>query len=361
MHRILLMNMMPNTVGDSILITPLFRIIKKNYPRSFLAVTVSPKLAELYKNNKYLDKIIIVEGLDKISEPLSKLKKLAIYLKIILDLTKKIKKLNFDVCFTVHPLFFLLPVIPFLGGIKNRIGFKFKGSNLNFLLTKEIKFTYWYEDLNRHFIESYLDLLRAYDMQVKREDIIEEVFVRKETTNKIKKILHKKGIGLKKGIICFEAVSKFEQKNWDYRRYGELANYLIERGYDVLLFGSPAQKDANERIRKITNSRAFNFAGEFKFDEIAAIFKMSKLFISPPSGLSQLAGAVGTAVLEIHGPSNPKHNMPLGKNKSYAVMYKDLQRAPVINLNYDSPLWKEYYNSITVKQVIKNIKKHKLI
>lgn len=359
--RILLMNMMPNTVGDSILITPMFRIIKKNYPNCFLAATVTPRLADLFRNNKYLDKIIVVDGLDKINAPISKIKKLAIYSRIILNLRKEIKKSNFDVCFIVHPLFFLLPVIPFLGGIKNRIGFKFKGSNLNFLLTKEVKFTHWYEDFDRHFIESYLDLLRAYNMKINKEDVVEEIFLKKKTIDKIKKTLREKRIGLKKGIVCFEAVSKFESKNWDYRRYGELANYLIGKGYDVLLFGSPAQKDANEKIRELTNSRAFNFAGEFKFDEIAAIFKLSKLFISPPSGLSQLAGAVGTPVLEIHGPSNPKHNMPVGKNKSYAVVYKDLPRPPIINFDYNSPLWKKYYNSITVKQVIRNIKKHKLI
>lgn len=366
--RILLMNMMPNTVGDSVFLTAMFRIVKNNYPNCFLAVTVAQRLQHLYQNNKYLDKIIVIDDLNKISDPIPKFRKILIYLKIIFNLRKELIKLKFDVCYIFYPLFYLLPIIPFVSGIKERIGFKFRdfrfkfgGSIFNFLLTKEVKFVHWYENPDRHVMESFLDLLKAGGIKVNREDVIEEIFLEKDTVNKIRNILNERKIGLKKGIVCFEAIAKVEAKNWGCEKYARVADYLIEKGYDVLLFGNPMQREANEKLRALTNNRAFNLVGEFTFDEIAVIFSLSKLFISSPSGLSQVAGAVGTAVLEIHGPSSPKHNLPIGRNKSFAVVYKDLPRPPIIDFSYDSPLWKEYYNAITPEQVIANINKHNLI
>ena len=60
--KILILNLIPNTIGDNLFLTPMFRILKKNYATSSLDVTVSSLNYELFENNKNIDKQFI--GID---------------------------------------------------------------------------------------------------------------------------------------------------------------------------------------------------------------------------------------------------------------------------------------------------------
>jgi len=57
-ERIAILNLIPNTIGDSLLLTPVFRILKKEFPKSSLVVTGAKNTEELFKNNPYIDEIL---------------------------------------------------------------------------------------------------------------------------------------------------------------------------------------------------------------------------------------------------------------------------------------------------------------
>ena len=356
--KILILNMMPNTLGDTVLLTPMFKIIKKNYPDSFLAVTVPRKFNILFKNNPYLNEIIEVKDLDKVKPKLNNLKKIKTYLKIISSLSRKIKKKRFDVCLIGFPWFFVLPVIPFLANVKERIGYKFKGTYLNFLLTKEVELMTYNRAPNRHSVELYLDLLRSIGIKkIDKKNVLAEIFLTKEEIEETKKILKSFGVDFNKKIIGFQAISKFEGKTWDYKRYAELANYLLKRGYQIILFGGPDEEDKNEEIRKITKNKAINLSGSLNFLEVTAVFKLCKFVIGNDSGLGHLASASGTNVAIIYGPTNPKHCRPIGKEKVVDIL--DDSSKLITELDYK--IGRRYLDKITVKQVIKNLKENKFI
>lgn len=54
----------PDRIGDVVLSTPLPREIKKTYPDSFIAVMLRKYTKDIYENNPYVDKIILIDDYD---------------------------------------------------------------------------------------------------------------------------------------------------------------------------------------------------------------------------------------------------------------------------------------------------------
>ena len=57
--KIVVLSLIPHTVGDTLLLTPMFKILKKNFPNSYVGVTSSPFNSDLLKNHPDIDKIMI--------------------------------------------------------------------------------------------------------------------------------------------------------------------------------------------------------------------------------------------------------------------------------------------------------------
>jgi len=358
--RILLLNMMPDTLGDTVLITPFLRMIKKNYPKSFLAITTPKKFYEIFKNNPYIDEVLIVSDLDKFAKA-SRIGKYFRYSKLILSLAHKLRKKNFDVCLIGQPLISLTLIIPFLAGIKERIGYDFKGAKLRNLLTKKVKFKGVDDEPYRHYVESYFDLLREEkDFKINNKEIFTEVFPDKESKKKVEKLIKSK-IGSIKKLVGFEAVSKFDGKTWNYKRYGRLAKYLSDKGYKVLLFGSPGERSQNELVRNASDNTAINFSGELLFSDLSAALGSCKFFVGNCSGLAHLAAASGTEVVTIFGATSPAHARALGKKQVHAIVVNNLSSPPIISGDYSNGPGRKYLDDISVDQVIKILRKYRLI
>ncbi|MCL2062982.1 MAG: hypothetical protein FWG98_01225 [Candidatus Cloacimonetes bacterium] len=97
-------------IGDVILVTPLIYSLKKLYPDSSIDVMVIPQCAKLLENNPSINKII---SFDK------KHKGFWEFLSFI----KCLRKESYDISISPHSSF-RSGLIPFLAGIKKRIGFK---------------------------------------------------------------------------------------------------------------------------------------------------------------------------------------------------------------------------------------------
>ena len=66
-------------------------------------------------------------------------------------------------------------------------------------------------------------------------------------------------------------------------------------------------------IQKRMQTRPIILAGQTSLKELAALLKMSPLLITNDSGPMHLAAAVGTPVVALFGPTDPKKIGPYGK------------------------------------------------
>jgi ADP-heptose:LPS heptosyltransferase len=194
-------------IGDVVLSTPIPREVKRKYPNSFVAVLVRDYTKDIYKNNPYVDEIIV-------------------YNKDENDFTfwqmvKKLRNYKFNYAFMLLPderLNWLL----FFSSIKNRIGVGHK-------LYQILSFTKYINRRKyiplRHEADYCLDMIRK--IGIEPQSINPNIYLsndEKEKVSEIKKILSSN----KKTIIGINSTSGNSAPNLQPEVYKKVINKLLE-------------------------------------------------------------------------------------------------------------------------------------
>ena len=360
--RIIIINLIANTIGDSLFETPMFAILKKNYPGCYLAVTASDTSNEMFKNNPYIDEIIHIPELSAIGEDISKFQKTLVYSKVIYELIKYLRKEKFDLAIITQPNFWLSHIIPFLAGIPYSIGYDYPGAHLKFLLGTKVPFADPAAYPDRHFSESNFDLLKPLDVKYTKKDKTILRVVDDEELAAAKALCEKYQIG--NTFICFQAGAKWKRKQWAPEKFKELAKLITEKGYKVVLLGSEAEWDLNQTIRGrdsfitgifgfqgTSNPNIINLSGRATLSELAGLLKLSKMIIGNDSGLIHLASAVGTKSVAIYGTTSLLHSRTMGSGKGVQVF--STEALPNKLYMEDAAECEARMNSVNVEDVFK--------
>lgn len=119
-------------------------------------------------------------------------------------------------------------------------------------------------------------------------------------------------------------------KRWPDKYYAEVANYLIEKGYQVWLFGSAKDHDVTDRIRNALvddNKRdCYNLAGKTSLIEAVDLLAACQTVVSNDSGLMHVSAAVGCNIVAIYGSSSPKYTPPL--TEKLEMVHTDIECRP---------------------------------
>jgi len=128
-------------------------------------------------------------------------------------------------------------------------------------------------------------------------------------------------IGLDTGerfVVFAPGAAYGRAKQWLPERYAELADLIInERGWTVLMVGAAVDRWACEDItrrlpKKGTRiNRLVDFCGRSDLPSLAGILGEAHAVVSNDSGAMHLAGAVGTKVVAVFGPTREKQTSPL--------------------------------------------------
>ncbi|PHS24213.1 MAG: lipopolysaccharide heptosyltransferase II [Methylophaga sp.] len=107
-------------------------------------------------------------------------------------------------------------------------------------------------------------------------------------------------------------------KQWPATHYAELANTLIQQGWQTLILGSAADKKvANEIIENMdpkARSALFNLCGKTALSDAIDLLDTADLVVSNDSGLMHIAAALQKPLFAIYGPTSPSFTPPLSDN-----------------------------------------------
>jgi lipopolysaccharide heptosyltransferase II len=117
-------------------------------------------------------------------------------------------------------------------------------------------------------------------------------------------------------------------KQWEPARFAAVARRLAdERGATIVLTGAPADRPLVDAVRAaLPVDRTVDASGEPDLLTLGAILERLDLFITGDTGPMHLAAAVGTPIVAVFGPSDPRRYAPLGSRDR--VVRIDLPCAP---------------------------------
>jgi len=268
------------SLGDSVCALPAIYSIRKNYPYAQIDILTNAGAENLVSLGAIIDRTIVNEFINYFGMP----KK---------DLFKKLKEKKYD-------LFIQLPQydaglirqirdIFIAKALRVKYAFGWQVASTWFLAKQQAKYIKFENERDRLLGILERNGLRSYglvfplgfndDIKKKVESFIEDKRLKEKDKN----------VGMVVG-------AKRPQNRWPIEYFKEVAEYLLDKKYNILLFGGPEDFELAEQIK---GDRVFNFCGKLSPLETAEMMKYCKLVITNDTGPMHLAYAVGTPLIAI--------------------------------------------------------------
>jgi heptosyltransferase III len=260
-------------IGDLVLTLPAAGLIKQQYPKSKVTFLVRDYTKSIVSNHPFIDDVIVLKESDS---------KVSFFDNLNIIKTKK-----FDTCIVVYPTF-VLSVIMFLSGIKNRIGTGYRW--YSFLFNHKV-----YEhrkNAERHELEFNVNLLEKLSIRnnVDEQNVKYDLRVNDSSLNIVNKFLADEKIDSLNQIIIVHPGSGGSSVDLSVNKFAELVKKLDDDNYQIILTGNKNEIELCEKIK--SSSKAKNFAGKFDLDELIALINKSVMFISNSTGPIHIAAAL---------------------------------------------------------------------
>ncbi len=117
-------------------------------------------------------------------------------------------------------------------------------------------------------------------------------------------------------------------KQWHPERFGDAAREISRRhGATVVLTGGPADRPLVDAVKAhLTGVPVVDVCGALELPALAAILARLDLFVTGDTGPMHLASAVGTPIVALFGPSDPRRYGPAGT--THEIVHTDVWCRP---------------------------------
>ena len=285
-RRILVITL--SNIGDIILTTPVIRALSKEFPGSRIDVMVGPNGKDIFDKDPRIFKLVIYDKHASIAE------------KRRLQL--KLKKLKYDLIADMRNTVFPLLLAP-----------KYRTSPIQ-SFPKEIV----------HKRERHLYRLTSFGIDNLSEKSY--IYIAKEDEDYVDGLIKTNAVA--DPIVVVSPGAKSHLKQWTVEGFAEVCDDLIGECRASIVFAGagPYDKEIILSIAGKMKNKCYNFVDKTNIRQLASLLKRSSLLITNDSAPMHLGCAVGTKVLAIFGPTDPKKYGPTGEFD--AVINKKLFCSP---------------------------------
>jgi heptosyltransferase-2 len=288
----------PNWVGDAVMVIPALEVIRRAHPAAEIAILARPAVADLYRDQPFANRILEYENPGRHKGWWGRHK-----------LVGELRRERFDLAVLLQNAF-EAAWLAWRAGIPERAGYARDGRGL--LLTKPVPVPKEGE-IPRHESHYYLELLRRAGWIETRGEIgpirlCVPPLAREAAEASLLRAGAREGAWR---CAIAPGASYGAAKCWPAERFAALAERLIsECAADVILFGTPGEKEMAARICSGMKRRPISLVGQISMRDLAAHFSTCSIFIGNDSGAMHVAAAAGLPVIGIFGSTDPEGTAP---------------------------------------------------
>ena len=290
-----------NWMGDLIFMTPAIRAIRRAYPDSFITCLAPSRGLDLLQSHPYLNEVI----------PLKESRGL-FGLFLWWPVIRRLRAGRFDTAFLFHRSF-TRTVVVWAAGIPERIGYRIK--KRGWLLTKAVD-----PPLpdSVHKVVWFLKILEG--AGIPSDGFHYDVGILSKDHQAAQEILKGWGISPEDRLVALHAGANWRLKRWPAKNFAQLGDGLTEHyGAKVVFIGDKGDLPLVEKIVGQMRTRPLIAVGRTTFRELGALLTKTRLLVSNDSGPLHLGLAVGTPVVALFGPTDPKLTGPLDDSKAVTL------------------------------------------
>jgi ADP-heptose:LPS heptosyltransferase len=285
-RRILVIKL--RAVGDVILSTVVTKNLRLAFPGAQIHYLTELASAEVLKGNPFVDDVLVYDRATMSG----------------LDLIRAVRRGGYDLVLDLfgNPRTALLTR---LSGAGTRVGFRFRGRAYAYNVLADPRGN------SVHNTQFNLDALSALGVAVHDRHIY---FSFDDADVRYVDSFWPPEFGGGSLVVCLNSGGGWYTKRWGLDRFAGLADRLAEelKARIVLPWGPGQLPDAREIKRRMVREAFIPPATTLR--QLGALIKRCSVLVSNDSGPMHIGAAVGTPVLGIFGPTDPRLQGPYGEN-----------------------------------------------
>lgn len=284
--NILVINLMH--IGDLMLVTPVLRTLRANYPQAKLTLLADKKLRDLVEFNEHIDECLLIDkkGADD---------KLPAFIKFI----GKVRAKKYDLVINLHRNERASALAAF-SGAKRIVGYSKPGFSWFFDVVLPNK------KAIMHQIHSHFEVLQKAAGVTKIDDAGLEMVLPPGAEEKAA-ALWQENFAVGDKVIALNIGASWLTKRWIDDYFAQTADYYIEKGYKIAFFGGPMDTEIVDKTRSLMKldsaEKVKVFTGKVSLGELAALLKRCVLFITTDSGPMHVGVAMHVPIVTMFGAS----------------------------------------------------------
>jgi lipopolysaccharide heptosyltransferase II len=338
-RRILLIR--TDLMGDVVLSLPAVHAMRRAYPEAEVDMLVLPPNVGVIKHDPAISRIITYDP--NIWRRPNAFLTLASYKKF-LGLMRDLRSAHYDLCLSLAGDW--ASVFAFFSRARRRVGYR--GEAYPFFMTDPVEGRRY--RVSQHEVDYIAGLARAAGGTVDGEQREPKLTVSEQAREEVKALLA--GYGVQEGDLLIAAhagATNGLAKRWPVAHWAKLADLLIEEpGVKVVLTGAASDAEIVDAVVSRMHKQPVNLVGKTNVPQLLALLERCDLVISGDSGPLHIAGAVGTPVVALHGPTDPGLSGPVGKDAM--ILRLGIWCSPCYNASY----WAEcrFFNPVCMKGIV---------
>ncbi|MGR8980123.1 MAG: putative lipopolysaccharide heptosyltransferase III [Gammaproteobacteria bacterium] len=285
-------------LGDVLLTTPLFGVLKQQYPQIEIDVLIYQETAPVLEANPHIRHIHAVDRSWK-------KKGIRFQLQREYRLLRELQRNRYDLIINLTDRWrggWLTRVLRPDYSVSRPYAHR-RGK----LWRKSFSHISRVPQYNRHAVEANLDAVRRLGVQPLKDQKKLTLMVDAESEAKVRQLLQPHQSGDKK-MIVIHPTSRWMFKAWNPEGFARVIDNLNALEFCVVLISGPASEEIDyvSAILEATASRVINFAGRLSLNESAALIKLADCFLGLDSVATHIAAAVNTPCVVLFGPTTDK-------------------------------------------------------
>jgi lipopolysaccharide heptosyltransferase II len=265
-------------------------MLRRAFPRAFLAWSIEPSCLPLLQGNSTIDEIIVLERRR--------------FWRTAGLFLARVRAGNFDLVLDLQRLF-KSGFISWWSGARQRIGFHRKDSKEFNWIFNNLHIPAYGEEIPK--IEHYLKF--ADYLGIDRSPLEWHFNLTAGEQASIKEHLSK----VTEPFAALFVGTRWESKQWFPSQMSECADQLQgDYGLGVVLLGSKDDQPLAQEVVALSRSKLVDLAGRTTLREAIGIIQNARIAVGPDTGLMHIAAALRTPVISLWGATSPRRTGPYG-------------------------------------------------
>lgn len=340
LQRILIVKM--SSIGDVVHGLPLLRALRQHSPSAFIGWVVDRRCKGILENNHSIDRLFVFER-----ERWGKPSRFVQTPFEFWGMVRSIRIHRFQLALDLQGLF-RSGLITYLSGAPIRMGFANarEMSSIFYNLKVEVP-----EERKLHAVDRYMIMGRK--LGIESPAISCTIETSRQDMERVESFLAGEGVQPYHRIVLINPWARWESKRWPLEKFALLADMVnCEADTRVVVTGARSDLPGFMRMASMVRTRVASMVGMLSLSELTYLMKRANILITNDSGPMHIAAAVGTTVVAVFGPTDPRLCGPYGDGN--VVVKKEL---PCSNC-YEvvCPRGHQCMNSIRVDEVMDCVK-----